>query len=80
MYYLLGSALLISLAHKNVYWILTMATLGKFGAICAFAIIYVQAVEIFPTVLRSSGIGSSSSMARVGSVLAPVIGRELVRR
>ena len=56
-----------------------MSTLGKFGAICAFAIIYVQAAEIFPTVLRNSGIGSSSSIARVGSILAPVIGRELVR-
>lgn len=79
MYYLLGGCLLISLASPNPHWILAMATLGKFGAICAFAIIYVQAVEIFPTVLRSSAIGSSSAMARVGSVLAPVIGRELAK-
>ena len=78
MYNLLGISLLISLAETDPTWVLAWASLGKFGAICAFAIIYVQAVEIFPTVLRNSGIGSSSSMARVGSILAPVVGRELV--
>ena len=57
--------------------ILAMATIGKFGAVCAFAIIYVQAAEIFPTVVRNTGIGTCSAMARVGAVVAPIIGREL---
>ena len=77
MYYLLSVSLFLSLAMPTAVGVLAMATIGKFGAVCAFAIIYVQAVEIFPTVVRNSGIGSSSSMARVGSVLAPIIGREL---
>ena len=66
---MLGVCLLLSLASSNSTWILAMATLGKFGAIAAFAIIYVQAVEIFPTVLRNSAIGSSSAMARVGKCI-----------
>ena len=78
-YYLLGGSLLISLAMPNDEGILAMATIGKFGVICAFAIIYVQAVELFPTVLRSTGIGSASSMARIGSVIAPIVGRELAK-
>lgn len=80
MYYLLGGSLLLSLAMPNAQGILAMATIGKFGSVCAFAIIYVQAVEIFPTVIRNTGIGSSSSVARIGSILAPIIGRELGKK
>lgn len=79
MYFLLGVSLLVSLAMPTDTGVLIVTNVGKFGAVCAFAIIYVQAVEIYPTVLRNTGIGSSSSTARVGSILAPVIGRELVR-
>ena len=56
---------------------LTVITLGKFGIICVFAIIYLHAAELFPTVLRTTGMGSASMFARVGSMLAPVVGREL---
>ena len=79
MYFLLCGSLLLSLGMPNDTGVLAMVTIGKFGAVCAFAIIYVQAVEIFPTVIRNTGIGSCSSMARVGSVLAPIIGRELAK-
>jgi len=79
MYFLLCVSLLISLGMPNDTGVIAMVTIGKFGAVCAFAIIYVQAVEIFPTVIRNTGIGSCSSMARVGSVLAPIIGRELAK-
>ena len=55
MYFLMGISLLLVLAiPKQEYpgLILAMSTIGKFGAVCAFAIIYVQAAEIFPTVVR----------------------------
>ena len=53
MYFLIGVALLLVLAMpKSSTGVLAMATIGKFGAVCAFAIIYVQAAEIFPTVIR----------------------------
>ena len=55
-----------------------LSQIGKFGVTCAFAIIYVYAAELFPTVLRSTGMGMCSVMARVGSILAPIVGRELV--
>jgi OCT family organic cation transporter-like MFS transporter 4/5 len=55
-----------------------LSQIGKFGVTCAFAIIYVFAAELFPTVLRTTGMGMCSVMARVGSILAPIVGRELV--
>ena len=65
MYFLLGGSLLLSLAMPTPQSVLVMATIGKFGAVCAFAIIYVQAAEIFPTVVRNTGIGTSSSIGKV---------------
>ena len=56
-----------------------LSQLGKFFETGSFAIIYVYAAELYPTALRSTGMGMSSVMARVGSILAPVVGRELVQ-
>ena len=53
--------------------LITMMMLGKaFGSAC-FAILYVFAAELFPTVLRNVGVGSSSMMARVGGLIQPQI-------
>ncbi len=56
-----------------------LSQFGKFFVTSAFDITYVYAAELYPTVLRSTGMGMSSVMARVGSILAPVVGRELVQ-
>uniref|UniRef100_A0A674PD56 Si:dkey-166k12.1 n=1 Tax=Takifugu rubripes TaxID=31033 RepID=A0A674PD56_TAKRU len=50
-----------------------LAMLGKFGISASFAVIYVYTAEIFPTVLRQTGIGASSMFARIGGILAPLI-------
>ena len=39
-----------------------------------FAISYVYSAEIYPTVVRSAGVGSSSLFARLGGAVAPYIG------
>ncbi|XP_071356434.1 solute carrier family 22 member 13 isoform X2 [Trachinotus anak] len=57
--------------HPNV--LTGLAMVGKFGITASFAVIYVYTAEIFPTVLRQTGIGVSCMFARVGGVLAPVI-------
>ncbi|XP_075995703.1 solute carrier family 22 member 13-like [Genypterus blacodes] len=70
-----GLACLLMLAvpadHPNFLAGLAMA--GKFGMTASFAVIYVYTAEIFPTVIRQTGIGVSSMFARVGGVLAPLI-------
>uniref|UniRef100_UPI0037E97E80 solute carrier family 22 member 13 n=1 Tax=Semicossyphus pulcher TaxID=241346 RepID=UPI0037E97E80 len=57
--------------HPNV--LTALAMVGKFGITASFAVIYVYTAEIFPTVLRQTGIGVSCMFARIGGVLAPII-------
>ncbi|XP_032390876.1 solute carrier family 22 member 13 [Etheostoma spectabile] len=70
-----GLACLLMLAvpadHPNV--VTGLAMVGKFGITASFAVIYVYTAEIFPTVLRQTGIGVSCMFARIGGVLAPII-------
>ncbi|XP_031710047.1 solute carrier family 22 member 6 [Anarrhichthys ocellatus] len=63
--------LVVPADHPNV--LTGLAMVGKFGITASFAVIYVYTAEIFPTVLRQTGIGVSCMFARVGGVLAPVI-------
>jgi len=51
--------------------------IGKFCVTCTYAMIYVYSSELYPTVARNIGVGSSSMVARVGSILAPFV-KELV--
>ncbi|XP_033739920.1 organic cation transporter protein-like [Pecten maximus] len=52
---------------------LALAIVGKIGAAGAFGVIYVFSAELFPTVVRNAGMGSSSCVARVGGMLAPYV-------
>ncbi|KAL4232572.1 hypothetical protein ACF0H5_007262 [Mactra antiquata] len=61
-------------ADESLYWItVVLSNVGKFGISAAFAIIYVWSAELFPTLVRNSGMGSSSMMARVGSMVSPYV-------
>ena len=54
--------------------IVMMAILGKMCITATFAIIYLYSCEIYPTVVRSVGVSSSSVFARVGGAVAPFVG------
>ncbi|XP_067675418.1 organic cation transporter protein-like [Haliotis asinina] len=61
-------------ADQSLQWItVLLAMIGKLGAAAGFAIIYVFSSELFPTVIRHSATGASSSWARVGGMIAPYI-------
>ena len=47
--------------------------LGKFFGAASFGILYVYAAELFPTVVRNVGVGSSSMCARVAGIIQPQI-------
>ena len=51
----------------------TLSIVGKFGATCSFCIIFVYTAEMFPTEIRSTAVGSSSTCARIGGILAPQV-------
>ncbi|ESP01377.1 hypothetical protein LOTGIDRAFT_230670 [Lottia gigantea] len=62
-------------APSDFDWLTTVfAIIGKFGATTAFCILWFWTGELFPTELRNTGTGTSSAMARIGSVVAPYIG------
>ncbi len=50
------------------------AMAGKFCVTASFAVVYVYATQLFPTVVRSIALGSSSVVGRLGSICAPYIG------
>ncbi len=50
-----------------------MAMVGKMAITMSFALVYVHTTEIYPTVMRNSGLATSSCVARIGSALAPYI-------
>ncbi|XP_064609467.1 organic cation transporter protein-like [Liolophura sinensis] len=51
--------------------ITALAIVGKFGNSIAFGSLFTYTPELFPTNLRSLGIGIASSAARVGGMMAP---------
>lgn len=57
----------VGLVHLGI----GLAMLGKFAITCSFSIIYVYTAELFPTTVRSLGLGLCNMMARVGGMLAP---------
>ncbi|XP_034239958.1 organic cation transporter protein-like [Thrips palmi] len=55
-------------------WVtVALASCGVTGISIAFPCVYIYAAELFPTVVRNIGVGSSSTIARVGSGLAPFV-------
>eukprot|EP00095_Tigriopus_kingsejongensis_P002789 maker-scaffold728_size105512-snap-gene-0.21 protein:Tk02789 transcript:maker-scaffold728_size105512-snap-gene-0.21-mRNA-1 annotation:"hypothetical protein LOTGIDRAFT_108247" len=55
-------------------WLVTTLTLaGKFGASASFSIVYLYTAELYPTILRNSAVGTCSMMARIGSIVAPLL-------
>ena len=55
-------------------WILRgLSITGRMFVATAMMSIYVMSPELFPTVLRSFGLGSCSMLARIGGLAAPYV-------
>ncbi|ESO88919.1 hypothetical protein LOTGIDRAFT_153985 [Lottia gigantea] len=52
---------------------IVLAMIGKFCITASYAIIYLLAAEVFPTVVRNIGMGVSSMSARIGGILVPTM-------
>ncbi|XP_072231645.1 solute carrier family 22 member 6 [Leuresthes tenuis] len=51
----------------------TVACLGKAFTSASFTTVYLYTGELYPTVIRQTGMGFVSTMARVGSMAAPAV-------
>ncbi|KAF5903594.1 solute carrier family 22 member 13 [Clarias magur] len=71
-----GTACLVILAIPSEYPIAVtvIAVVGKFSLAASFTIVYVYTAELYPTVVRQNGAGLNAMFARVGGILAPLIG------
>jgi len=50
-----------------------LALIGKASVVSCFCIIFIYSSEVFPTVIRTVGVGVCAFFGRVGSLLAPQI-------
>lgn len=67
------SCLLITIIPQSGVSNLALGCIGLWGMSISFATVYLYAGELFPTVVRNSGVGLSSTVARVGSMAAPFV-------
>ncbi|CAM5120660.1 unnamed protein product [Natator depressus] len=51
----------------------TLAVIGKFAIAAALSISYVYSAELFPTIIRLTGVGLCSMSARVRGIIFPLI-------
>lgn len=75
LFLLAGLSLLIVfiIERDQVSWLVFFAMVGRFGISAVYAVMTLHTSEMFPTEIRSSALGTSSTMAHVGSISAPYI-------
>ena len=60
-----------TLADPNVYLVMTLIFIGKFGISGTYGIVFLFVTEIFPTNSRSIALGMCNIGARMGSIWSP---------
>lgn len=60
-------------------WIVSLAMFARFGITAVYSVVTLHTAELFPTNLRSSALGTSSTIAHVGSIAAPFVVDFLVK-
>ena len=59
--------------------VIVMTMTGKFGLSATYTGVFVYAAELFPTMLRNAGVGSSMTFGGLGTMIAPYFGTPVVR-
>ncbi|XP_038078074.1 solute carrier family 22 member 13-like [Patiria miniata] len=68
-----GVACLATIFIPLGIWRTVVSMAGKFCISATYGIIYLYTTELFPTPVRSIGLGMSSLAARIGGILSPII-------
>ncbi|XP_046838960.1 organic cation transporter protein-like isoform X1 [Vespa crabro] len=68
-----SSLALIIVPHDLAWLRLILVCFGIVGMSVAFTSVYLFSGELFPTVVRNMGVGTSSMCARIGSIVAPFV-------
>ncbi|KAM4617141.1 solute carrier family 22 member 6-A-like [Discoglossus pictus] len=70
-----GSAIIANIFVPNELQTVrtSLAVFGKGCLAASFSCIFLYTTELYPTVIRQSGLGLGSTMARVGGIVAPLV-------
>ncbi|CAL4114484.1 unnamed protein product, partial [Meganyctiphanes norvegica] len=72
--------LLVLPGDRETWYFLCLVLLGKFSITSAYQIIYLYCCELYPTSLRTRGLGLTSMMGRLGAIASPFINDRLGAR
>lgn len=75
-----GTFLALVMVPLGDGWSTTALFLARACSMAAFTAIYVYAAEVYPTAVRSTGVGLGNGWARVGGLLCPVFSVALVEQ
>ena len=67
------NSFLFNFSDANPWITVTLAMIGKFQIAASFAIIYVYAAEMMPTVVRSQAMGIATFVGGIGMIISPYI-------
>nr|XP_022903983.1 organic cation transporter protein-like [Onthophagus taurus] len=71
---LCGLTCAANIIPSGITWIeVTLFLIGKLSITSSFGVVYCHTAEMLPTVIRSGGVGTASTTARIGSTLAPFV-------
>merc|ERR1712072_1287670 len=76
MYSLAGTSIfliLLMFCHGYIWWETATIFCARAAANCAFTVLYISTGEMYPTSIRTTGLGTASAMARIGGFAAPFI-------
>ncbi|XP_050727292.1 organic cation transporter protein-like isoform X2 [Eriocheir sinensis] len=62
---------------RNGWGFLAVMMASKFSITSAYQVVYLYSSELFPTTLRTRGVGLSSMVGRLGAIVSPVINLRL---
>ncbi|ESQ48723.1 hypothetical protein EUTSA_v10020555mg [Eutrema salsugineum] len=66
------------LTHQSPFLTTALLFGGRICISAAFTVVYIYAPEIYPTAVRTTGVGVASSVGRIGGVLCPLVAVGLV--
>ncbi|CAN8259543.1 unnamed protein product [Cochlearia groenlandica] len=78
MFFICCIFLLPLLTHQSPSLTTALLFGGRTCISSAFTVIYIYAPEIYPTAVRTTGVGVASSVARIGGILCPLVAVGLV--